>query len=45
MDLNALKSQAGLSGKKWDKSMKALSKANLVKVMVEGDSKTVSLQG
>ncbi len=32
MELAALKSQAGLSGKKWDKSMKALSKHGLTKV-------------
>ncbi|PIF01591.1 MAG: lysine--tRNA ligase [Maribacter sp.] len=43
MDLAALKSTAGLSGKKWDKSMKSLSKHGLVKVIVEGDSKTVQL--
>ncbi|WP_422083555.1 lysine--tRNA ligase [Ulvibacterium sp.] len=43
-DLNELKSQAGLSGKKWDKSMKALSKNGLVKVIVEGDSKIVTLK-
>ncbi len=45
MALNELKSQAGLSGKKWDKSMKALSKVEMVKVTVEGDIKTVSLKG
>lgn len=44
MDLAALKSAAGLSGKKWDKSMKALSKHDLIKVVVEGDSKTVKLK-
>ncbi len=44
MDLNELKSQAGLSGKKWDRSMKALSKNGLVKVVVEGDSKIVTLK-
>lgn len=44
MDLGALKSQAGLSGKKWDKSMKALSKNGLVKVVVEGDSKIAMLK-
>ncbi len=32
MDLNALKEQAGLSNKKWDKSIKALREAELVKV-------------
>jgi len=44
MDLNELKSQAGLSGKKWDKSMKALSKNGLIKVVVEGDSKIVTFK-
>ncbi len=44
MDLADLKSQAGLSGKKWDKSMKALSKHDLIQVVVEGDSKTVHLK-
>ncbi len=32
MDLNALKMQAGLSGKQWDVSIKGLTKQNLVKV-------------
>ncbi|HMB61672.1 MAG TPA: lysine--tRNA ligase [Eudoraea sp.] len=45
MSLNDLKSQAGLSGKKWDKSMKALGKHGMVKVLVEGDTKTVTLKG
>ena len=44
MDLADLKSQAGLSGKKWDKSMKALSKHDLIQVVVEGDSKKVHLK-
>ncbi|WP_282162507.1 lysine--tRNA ligase [Ulvibacterium marinum] len=44
MDLGELKSQAGLSGKKWDRSMKALSKNGLVKVVAEGDSKIVMLK-
>ena len=44
MDLNELKSQAGLSGKKWDKSMKALSKHGLIKVNVEGAEKIVELK-
>ncbi|NMH26713.1 lysine--tRNA ligase [Flavobacterium silvaticum] len=43
--LDALKIQAGLSGKKWDAAMKGLSKQGLVKVIVEGDSKTVELAG
>jgi lysyl-tRNA synthetase class 2 len=43
--LDALKTQAGLSGKKWDAAMKGLSKHGLVKVTVEGDSKTVEFKG
>jgi lysyl-tRNA synthetase class 2 len=43
--LDILKSQTGLSGKKWDTAMKGLSKYGLVKVIVEGDSKTVELLG
>lgn len=35
IDLIELKTQAGLSGKKWDKSMKALSKYNLIKVYLD----------
>ncbi|MFV0145630.1 lysine--tRNA ligase [Empedobacter falsenii] len=42
IDLNELKSQAALSGKKWDKSMKNLAKYNLTKVTVDGDAKTVA---
>ncbi|NUY81844.1 lysine--tRNA ligase [Flavobacterium sp. MAH-1] len=42
--LDALKTQAGLSGKKWDAAMKGLSKHGLVKVIVEGDTKTVVFQ-
>ncbi len=42
--LDALKTQAGLSGKKWDAAMKGLSKHGLVKVVVEGDVKTVVFQ-
>ena len=45
IDLNELKSQAALSGKKWDKSMKNLAKYNLTKVNVDGDSKTVEYLG
>ena len=44
LGLNQLKSLAGLSGKKWDKSMKSLSKHNLVKVIINGDEKTVELK-
>ncbi len=38
-----LKAKAGLSGKKWDKSMKALTKHELVKVVTEEDTKMVVL--
>lgn len=41
--LPVLKEKTGLSGKKWDGAMKELSKQNLLKVIVEGDLKTVSL--
>ena len=42
--LDELKAKAGLSGKKWDKSMKALSKHELIKVATEGDIKVVLLK-
>lgn len=41
--LDALKLQAGLSGKKWDAAMKGLSKHGLVRVVVSDDGKTVEL--
>ncbi len=44
MALADLKNKAGLSGKKWDKSMKALTKLELVQVVINGDTKTVELQ-
>ncbi len=44
MELDELKTQAGLSGKKWDKSMKGLAKHGLTKVVVDGDSKIVELK-
>ncbi|WP_128330984.1 lysine--tRNA ligase [Apibacter sp. HY039] len=43
LNLTDLKSQAGLSGKKWDKSIKTLTKHSLVKVIVDGETKTVQL--
>jgi lysyl-tRNA synthetase, class II len=43
VSLSTLKEQTGLSGKKWDAAMKGLAKHNLVKVVVAGDFKTVSL--
>jgi lysyl-tRNA synthetase class 2 len=44
-DLSELKVDAGLSGKKWDASMKNLSKHNLIKVTLNGDAKTVIFIG
>ncbi len=44
MDLGALKTEAALSGKQWDKGMKALSKLGLLKVEVDGDAKVCVLQ-
>lgn len=43
MELQELKGKANLSGKKWDKSMKALGKHGLLKVIVNGNSKMVEL--
>ena len=40
-----LKAQSGLSGKKWDVSMKGLSQKGLVKVTKEGESLIVDLVG
>jgi lysyl-tRNA synthetase class 2 len=45
LTLDALKLQAGLSGKKWDAAMKGLAKHGLVKVTLEGDTKTVEFKG
>ena len=44
MELGALKTEAALSGKQWDKGMKALSKLGLTKVEVDGDAKYCVLQ-
>ena len=44
MDLNELKDKAGLSNKKWDKSLKGLAKHGLTQVTVDGDQKTVALK-
>ena len=44
-DLAQLKQESGLSGKKWDASMKNLSKHNLVKVSLIGESKIVQYLG
>jgi lysyl-tRNA synthetase class 2 len=43
MEITALKLKAELSGKKWDASMKALTKNGLIKVVVSGEHKTVEL--
>ena len=45
MDLGMLKVSAALSGKKWDAAMKNLSKHGLVKVIVDGEFKTVEYVG
>jgi lysyl-tRNA synthetase class 2 len=44
-DLSALKVKSELSGKKWDSAMKGLSKHGLIKVVVDGELKTVELIG
>ena len=41
MEIVALKDAAGLSGKKWDKAMKALASHNLTQVLTENDVKVV----
>ncbi|MNT06336.1 Lysine--tRNA ligase [compost metagenome] len=45
MDLSQLKVSANLSGKKWDASMKNLSKHGFTKVVVDGEFKFVELVG
>jgi len=42
--LDLLKAQTGLSGKKWDAAMKGLAKYGFVKVIVDGDKKTVEFK-
>ena len=44
MELDQLKDRSGLSGKKWDKSIKGLAKHGVTKVVVNGDIKTVELK-
>jgi lysyl-tRNA synthetase class 2 len=44
-DLSALKVKSELSGKKWDAAMKGLSKHGMIKVVVDGEFKTVELLG
>ena len=41
MPLTTLKEQADLSGKKWDKAMKALASYSLTKVITENEEKIV----
>jgi lysyl-tRNA synthetase, class II len=43
IDLNELKTQSGLSNKKWDKAIKGLTKHKLAKVEKAGDSLTIEL--
>jgi lysyl-tRNA synthetase class 2 len=43
IDLNALKEQAGLSNKKWDKAIKGLTKNKLARVEKTGTGLLVSL--
>lgn len=43
LPLNSLKEQTGLSNKKWDKAIKALTKQKLLAVSKEDDTLTVSL--
>nr|WP_317631176.1 lysine--tRNA ligase [uncultured Flavobacterium sp.] len=43
-ELGSLKQAAGLSGKKWDASMKNLAKHDVTTVQVDGDIKTVILK-
>ena len=43
MDLNELKVQTGLSNKKWDKAIKALTQHKLAKVEKTGEGLFVSL--
>jgi lysyl-tRNA synthetase class 2 len=45
ISLAELKDKTALSGKKWDAAMKGLAKHNLVKVNVDGDTKTVEFKG
>ena len=44
LEIAALKEQAGLSGKKWDKAMKSLAAHNITKVITEQDIKYVVTQ-
>ena len=43
-DLNTLKTQSGLSNKKWDKTIKSLTKLGIAKVTKTEDALVVELQ-
>ncbi len=43
IDLNTLKTQSGLSNKKWDKTIKGLTKLGLAKVTKTDDALTVEV--
>ncbi|MCK5401582.1 MAG: hypothetical protein KAJ28_08100 [Flavobacteriaceae bacterium] len=43
IDLNALKTQSGLSNKKWDKTIKGLTKLGLAKVTKTDDALVVEV--
>ena len=43
IDLNALKTQSGLSNKKWDKTIKGLTKLGLAKVTKTDDTLVVEV--
>ncbi|MCK5402267.1 MAG: hypothetical protein KAJ28_11595 [Flavobacteriaceae bacterium] len=44
IDLNTLKTQSGLSNRKWDKTIKGLTKLGLAKVIKTDDALVVELQ-
>ena len=44
MDLNTLKTHSGLSNKKWDKTIKGLTKLGLAKVAKTDDALIVEVQ-
>ncbi len=45
ISINDLKEKAALSGKKWDTASKGIAKHNLMKIVVDGDSKIVEYLG
>ena len=44
IDLNTLKTQSGLSNKKWDKTIKGLTKLGIAKVTKTDDALIVEIQ-